>query len=318
LTSARQPTSLFASQVLIRLNRLEIIVNVAFIGLGYMGLPMARNLAAAGHALTVYNRTAARADLIAGQARVARTPAGAVASADAVITMLADDHAVEGVVFDGGLLDSLPRGAVHISMSTISVALSQRLAEAHAARVQGYLAAPVFGRPEAAAEGKLFIVAAGAPDVVQKCEPLFEAMGQKTLAAGENPVFANVVKLTGNFLIACVIEGLGESVAVVRKYGMDPAMFMEILTSTLFAAPVYKTYGSLIVQEKYDPAGFRLQLGLKDVGLAQAAAEAVSAPMPFASVIHDKALAGIANGLADKDWSSLAHVSAQQAGLHRE
>lgn len=293
-------------------------MNVAFLGLGHMGLPMARSIASAGHSLAVYNRSTGRAESMSGLARVARTPADAVVSADAVITMLADDRAVEGIVFSSGLLDSLPRGAVHISMSTISVALSQRLAEAHAARGQLYVAAPVFGRPEAAAEQKLFIVASGAGDAVQKCELLFRAMGQRTFTAGENPVFANVVKLTGNFLIACVIEGLGESVAVVRKHGMDPRMFMEILTNTLFEAPVYKTYGNLIVQEKYDPAGFRLQLGLKDVRLAMAAAEAVSAPMPFASIIHDKALAGIANGMADKDWSSLAQVSAQQAGLSRE
>jgi 3-hydroxyisobutyrate dehydrogenase-like beta-hydroxyacid dehydrogenase len=289
-------------------------MKIGFIGLGHMGSPMARNLMKAGHELTVYNRTRSKAESLG--ARVANTPADAAREADAVITMLADDDAVKEVVFGAdGLANTLRPGAIHVSMSTISVALSQQLAAEHAEHKQGYVAAPVFGRPQAAEEAKLFVVVAGRPDAVKKCEPLFAAIGQRTFPMGDDPVKANVVKLSGNFLIASVIETLGEALSLVRKYNVDPERYLEMLTSTLFTAPVYKTYGDLIVNEKFEPAGFRLKLGLKDVRLAMAAAEAQAVPMPVASVIRDHALEGIANGMGDKDWSSLAEVVSKNAGL---
>jgi 3-hydroxyisobutyrate dehydrogenase-like beta-hydroxyacid dehydrogenase len=290
-------------------------MKVGFIGLGQMGRPMAANLKKAGHELIAYNRTRAKAEQLG--ARVANTPADAARDAEVVVTMLADDEAVKEVVFGAdGLASTLRPGAIHVSMSTISVALSQELAEEHREHKQEYVAAPVFGRPQAAEAAKLFVVVAGEPGAVKKCEPLFEAMGQRTFPMGDEAPKANVVKLSGNFLIASVIETLGEALSLVRKYDIDPEKYVEMLTSTLFVAPVYKTYADLIVKEQFEPAGFRLKLGLKDVRLALAAAEAQSVPMPVASVIRDHALEGVANGMGDKDWSSLAQVVSNNAGLN--
>ncbi len=292
-------------------------MKVAFIGLGNMGTPMARNLLRAGHEVTVWNRTLSKADVLRPEGvKVAKSPAEAVEGVEAVITMLADDPAVESAVLQaGGVAERLPKGAVHISMSTISVALTRRLAEEHARRGQQYIAAPVFGRPEAAEAGKLFVVAAGEKSTVERYKPLLEALGQRVFVIGEKPEMANVVKLSGNFLIASVIESLGEAIALTRKYGIDPHEYVDFLTNTLFAAPVYKTYGNLIADEKYQPAGFKMRLGLKDVRLALSAAEAVDAPMPFASVIRDHMLTAIARGMEDLDWSSTAKLAAANAGL---
>ncbi len=290
-------------------------MNVGFIGLGKMGEAMARNLLKAGHKLTVFNRTRRKAEeLEAEGARVAGTPAEA--AGDVLLTMLADDTALEGVMFGGAnVVAALARGATHVSMSTISVALSKRLAEAHEKAGQAFVSAPVFGRPEAAAAARLFIVAAGPSAALKRCQPLFDAMGQKTFVFGEDPVAANVVKLAGNFLIGSVIESLGEALALVRKYGIDPHRLLEFLTSSLFAAPVYKTYGTLIAEDKYQPVGFKMSLGLKDVRLALAAAEAAAVPMPVASLIRDRLTAGMARGMQDDDWSSFARLVAESAGL---
>ncbi|HEY2496836.1 MAG TPA: NAD(P)-dependent oxidoreductase [Candidatus Angelobacter sp.] len=292
-------------------------MNIAFIGLGNMGSAMARNLIKAGHALTVYNRSRNRADELAPLgARVAATPGEAAAKAEVAITMLADDHALESVVFEkAGMLGSLPASAIHISMSTISVALSRRLAAAHAERRQHYVSAPVFGRPEAAAAAKLFVVAAGPAAQIDRCRPLFDAMGQKTFIAGEDASGANLMKLAGNFLITAVIEGLAESFALVRKAGLDANLFLEILTSSLFNAPIYKTYGALIASEKFEPAGFKLPLGLKDNRLLLAAAEEMSVSMPMASLVRDRFLAALAQGMGELDWSAISKISAKEAGV---
>jgi 3-hydroxyisobutyrate dehydrogenase-like beta-hydroxyacid dehydrogenase len=292
-------------------------MKIAFLGLGNMGSHMARHLLHAGHDVTVWNRTPSKADGLRAQgAKVGKSTGATVKDADAVITMLADDHAVESAVLhSGGVLDHLPRGGVHISMSTISVALSQKLAEEHGKRGQQYVAAPVFGRPDAAEAGKLFVVAAGEKSAVERCKPLLEALGQRVFVLGDKPEMANVVKLSGNFLIASVIESLGEAIALTRKYGIDPHDYVEFLTNSLFAAPVYKTYGGIIAEEKYQPAGFKLRLGLKDVRLALAAAEAVDAPLPFASVVRDHMLTAIGHGMEDMDWSSTAKLAAETAGL---
>lgn len=228
-------------------------MKVGFIGLGSMGSEMARNLIKAGHELTVYNRTRSHAEPFAALgARIAATPSEAARDVDTVITMLADDRALEAVVFGSdGMMDSLTEGCAHISMSTISVAFSRRLKEAHREKRQHYISAPVFGRPEAAAAAKLFIIAAGPPQQVQRCQPLFDAMGQRTFNAGEDAPAANVIKITGNFLITTVIESLAESFALVRKSGMDPNLFLEIMTNSLFTAPVYKTYGALVAAQKF-------------------------------------------------------------------
>jgi 3-hydroxyisobutyrate dehydrogenase-like beta-hydroxyacid dehydrogenase len=291
-------------------------MDVGFIGLGNMGTPMALNLIKAGHRVVVYNRTRSKAGALAAKgARIADRIAD-TCRGDALITMLSDDAAVEGVIFGSdGALASLGRDAVHISMSTISVALSERLAAVHAKAGQGYVAAPVFGRPEAAAAAKLFIIAAGADATIARCSPLFYAMGQRTIVIGENPADANVTKLTGNFLIASVLESLGEAFALVRKSGIDSRRFLDSLTGTLFSAPVYQTYGSIIAEEKIPSGGFKMSLALKDMRLALAAADAKTVPMPIASLIRDHLLEGVAQGEGDSDWSGLARLSARSAGL---
>jgi 3-hydroxyisobutyrate dehydrogenase-like beta-hydroxyacid dehydrogenase len=294
-------------------------MKVGFIGLGNMGAAIARNLIKAGHSLTVYNRTRSRADAFASLgASVAETPAEAAIDAEALITMLADDRAVEDVIFaPGKAIETLPAGAVHISISTISVRLSRRLAESHRTKHQHYLAAPVFGRPDAAA-AKLFIVAAGPAAQIERCRPLFDAIGQKTFIVGEEAQAANVIKLAGNFLITTVIESLGEAFAFGRKFGVDPHAFLDILTNSLFTAPVYRNYGSMIASDKFEPAGFKLPLGLKDNRLLLAAAEEAQVPMPMASLVHDRFVAALAQGLGESDWAAIARISYKEAGLRQE
>jgi len=291
-------------------------MKVGFVGLGAMGRPMARNLLKAGHEVTVYNRTRARSEeLTRDGAKVAASPAE-TASGEVVITMLADDHALEDVLLgSGNLLSKLRPEQVHVSMSSISVELSRNLVEAHRRHGTAYVSAPVFGRPEAAEAAKLFVVAAGPKAALAKCEPLFSAMGQKTFILGEDPPAADVVKLSGNFLIVSTLECLGEAFALVRKYGIDPQQYLDMLTNSFFSAPFQKNYGGIIAQQKYDPPGFSLRLGAKDVRLILAAADAANVPMPVASVLHDRFLTGISRGLGEKDWSAIAQLAAESAGL---
>ena len=291
-------------------------MKVGFIGLGQMGSAMAINLLKAGHEVTVYNRSRNKAEALAGQgAKVAATVADACGG-EAVFTMLAHDDALSAVVDgDGGVLASLGKGAIHISASTISVAMSERLTKDHAAAGQRFVSAPVFGRPEAAAAAKLFIAAAGAPDAIEAVTPLFEAIGQRTFVLGEEPKAANLVKLSGNFLIAAVIESLGEAMALVEKGGVDRHAYLDLLTSTLFNAPVYKTYGGLIADRKFKPAGFTAPLGQKDIRLALAAGEALNVPLPLASLLRDRFLTLLAHGGEDLDWSAIGALAAKDAGL---
>jgi 3-hydroxyisobutyrate dehydrogenase-like beta-hydroxyacid dehydrogenase len=235
---------------------------------------------------------------------------------EAVFTMLAHDDALSAVVHgDGGVLASLGKGAVHISASTISVAMSERLTKEHAAAGQSFVAAPVFGRPEAAAAAKLFIAAAGAPDAIQSVTPLFDAIGQRIFVLGDEPKSANLVKLSGNFLIASVIESLGEAMALVEKGGVDRHAYLDLLTATLFNAPVYKTYGGLIADRKFQPAGFTAPLGHKDIRLALAAGEALNVPLPLASLLRDRFLNLLAHGGEELDWSAIGALAAKDAGL---
>jgi 3-hydroxyisobutyrate dehydrogenase-like beta-hydroxyacid dehydrogenase len=286
-----------------------------FIGLGKMGAGMATNLLKAGHEVTVYNRTAdKRQALVADGAHAAETVADACRG-EAVITMLANDSALESVALgDDGLIGSLGKGAVHICMATISVGLSERLAALHAAAGQYYVAAPVFGRPDAAAAAKLFIVTAGAKTALDICQPLFASLGQRTFVIGDHPPMANLVKLSGNYLIAAVIEALGEAMALVGKGGIDRLEYLDILTSTLFGAPVYRTYGELIAEGKFQPAGFAAPLGLKDMRLTLAAAETLRVPMPLASLLRDRFLALLAQGGEQLDWSAIGQLAAKDAG----
>jgi 3-hydroxyisobutyrate dehydrogenase-like beta-hydroxyacid dehydrogenase len=290
-------------------------MRIGFIGLGQMGAGMALNLVKAGHEVTVYNRTRAKAaDLVAHGAKAA-TGVAEACRGDVVVTMLADDDAVESVCHgDGGLLASLGRDTIHVSSSTISVALSERLTATHRDKGQRYVAAPVFGRPTAAAAGQLFVVAAGAADTIRAVMPLFEAIGQRSFVVSEEPKAANLVKLSGNFLIATVIEALGEAMALVAKGGIDKKEYLELLTSTLFGAPVYKTYGTLIAEGKFEPAGFAAPLGQKDIRLALAAGEALRVPLPLASLLRDRFLTLLAHGGDKLDWSAIGQLAAKDAG----
>jgi 3-hydroxyisobutyrate dehydrogenase-like beta-hydroxyacid dehydrogenase len=289
-------------------------MKIGFIGLGQMGSAIAENLIRAGHDLVLYNRSREKAEALAkGGAHVA----GSIAEAcqEVVWTMLADDVAVEQVVCgENGILGSLPAGALHISSSTIGVALCERLAEAHGARGQRFVAAPVFGRPEAAKAALLYVIAAGARDAIDTAAPLFEAIGKRSFVVAETPKTAILVKLSGNFLIAAVIESLGEAMALVAKGGVDKRQYLEILTSTLFDAPAYKTYGALIADGAFEPAGFAAPLGLKDLRLALAAAEELRAPMPIASLLRDRFLTLLANGGEGLDWSAIGSIAAWEAG----
>jgi 3-hydroxyisobutyrate dehydrogenase-like beta-hydroxyacid dehydrogenase len=291
-------------------------MKIGFIGLGRMGAGMAHNLLRAGNELTVYNRSREKAEVLSKEgARVADSPADACSDADAVFTMLADDPAVEQVVFsEKGVASALRKNAVHISSSTISTALSRRLAAEHASRGQGYLSAPVFGRPEAAEGKKLLVVVAGERKLAEHYAPLFDAIGRQTFVIGAEPWQANALKVCGNFMIASMMEAFAEAFATLRKADVPPHAFLEIM-STLFGSPVYSNYGRLIADGKFEPAGFALRLGLKDVRLVLQTAEECAAPMPLASLIHDQFVSAMAHGQADQDWASVAKVAARNAGL---
>jgi 3-hydroxyisobutyrate dehydrogenase-like beta-hydroxyacid dehydrogenase len=291
-------------------------MKVGFIGLGQMGAAMAANLLKAGHEVTVYNRSPDKARPLSALGAQVATSVADACRGEAIITMLANDDAVRSVVFDdGGVLASADVGAAHISMSTISVALSTQLASAHADARQRFIAAPVFGRPQAAAAAQLFIVAAGAKSAVDDYAALFDAIGQKLFYLGVDPPAANLVKLSGNFLIASVIESLGEALALIGKAGIDQRAYLDVLTSTLFNVPLYKIYGGLIVDRKFEPAGFAAPLGLKDIRLTLAAAEQLQVAMPVASLLRDRFLTLLARGGEAQDWSAIARLSAADAGL---
>jgi len=289
-------------------------MDVGFIGLGNMGAGMATNLIKAGHTVTAYNRSPDKVQALVGQGgRAAHTVAEACAG-DVVISMLADDDAVAAVTLgDGGILASARAGTVHVSSSTISVGLARRLAEAHADAGQQFVSAPVFGRPDAAAAARLFVVAAGTPAAVGVVEPLLDAIGQRTFVVSEAPEAANLVKLSGNFLIGSVIESIGEAMALVDKGGVNKHQYLEILTSTLFTAPVYKTYGALIADERFEPAGFAASLGHKDIRLVLTAAEELRVPLPIASLLRDRFLTLLANGGEHLDWSAVGSLAARDA-----
>jgi 3-hydroxyisobutyrate dehydrogenase-like beta-hydroxyacid dehydrogenase len=284
-------------------------MKVGFIGLGQMGSAMATNLVKAGHEVMVWNRSPDKAAaLVAAGAQLAETPAAA-AQGDVVMTMLADDTALEAVVYgDGGILTA---PALHVSHSTIGVALADRLAR----DADRYISAPVFGRPPAAEAGTLFIVAAGADDLIDRCEPLFEAIGQRVFRVGTTPSSANLVKLSGNFMIMAAVEAMAEAMTLSEKGGVDRATLLEVLTGTLFSAPVYKTYGDMLVAEAFKPAGFAAPLGLKDMNLVDAAAGRSLTPMPLLGIVRDHLRTAIALEGEDVDWAGAGLAVRRAAGL---
>lgn len=292
-------------------------MHLAFIGLGRMGAPMAANLLSAGHRVTVYNRTPSPEILqtLPG-AHVATSVAEACAGATHIFTMLADDAAMEAVAFGpGGLVASLAPGAVHVACSTLSGALINRLEAAHLTAGQQLVAAPVIGRPPAAAARQLAILAAGPPDAMLRTLPLLEAMGRKVFVLSEAPRAASLVKLGVNFLTASAIEAMGEAMALVGKGGVDRERFLEVLTTTLFDSPIYKIYGALIATQSFSPPGMRAALGRKDIKLVLEEAEALDVPMPLAGLLRDRSTRLIAQGGEDLDWAAITGLALQDAGL---
>jgi 3-hydroxyisobutyrate dehydrogenase-like beta-hydroxyacid dehydrogenase len=290
-------------------------MKVGFIGMGNMGAGMASNLLKAGHEVTVFNRTPEKARAVVEQgARLAAT-VSAACRGDAVFTMLSNDEAVENLVFaSDGILSSLRQGSVHVSSSTISGALSQRLSQEHAKHGQQYIAAPVFGRPEAAAAAELIVVAAGEPTALETARPLVEAIARKVFVVGDAPQAANLIKLSGNFLTAAVIESLGEAFALIAKSGIDRWQYLDIVTS-LFNAPAYHIYGALIASGLFEPAAFAAPLGQKDIRLLLATADSLGVAMPVASLLRDRFLTLLAHGGHGLDWSAIGGLAARDAGV---
>ena len=294
---------------------------VGFVGLGQMGTAMAANLAAAGRRVIAYIRRPEQAGKLTALGLKPTTNFSDLFDCEVVISMLPDDAAVRKIVFGreaigvDGLAPGLRPGAIHLSMSTISTAAASELAGEHALNGQGYVAAPVFGNPDAAKARQLYIVTAGTAADVGRCRPLLDSLGQRTFVVGGDPAQANLVKLFGNMMTATTLEMLGEIVAVFRKRGLDPAPFLDIMTSTMFGGRAHEIYGAKIVKERYAP-GFRLPLALKDVRLALAEADSAGVPMPSVGVVRDRMMTGIARGYADLDWSVLGLVAAEEAGLH--
>jgi 3-hydroxyisobutyrate dehydrogenase-like beta-hydroxyacid dehydrogenase len=279
-------------------------MNVGFIGLGQMGRPMVERLKGAGHSLKVYNRTRSSIEIV--------EKADAVLDTEIVITMLADDAAVRAVWLDSGLAARLPKSTLHINMATVSMGISRLLRGIQGDR---YVAAPVFGRPPLAAQGQLDIIAAGTPESIRRCEPLFKVLGKQTFVVGEDPAKANAVKIARNFLLSTVIESLGEAFALVRKCGIDPHRFLEVLSNTSLGSPAYKNYGKMIVDQAWTPAQFAMPLGVKDVELALSTAREAGMDLPSGNLIRKHLLEAIAAGRAEQDWAALAGKLATDAGL---
>ena len=290
-------------------------MDVGFIGLGTMGSRIVANLVKAGHKVRVWNRSRPPVDALARAGATAVSTAREAFSGDAVFSMLADDAAVQAVI--DPLLEGAPKGLVHVNMATISVALARELAAQHKQRGLTYISATVFGRPELAAAGKLTIVVAGEPGAIARLQPLFDVIGQKTYPMGSQPERANVVKLAGNFMLGAAVEAMSEASAMASRYGIPPADFLKVLSEGVFSAPAYISYGAAIASQRYEPAGFRLALTLKDLRLALTAADQVAAPMPLADVVHDSLLDAFANGDGERDLAALAKVSLRRAGLEK-
>jgi 3-hydroxyisobutyrate dehydrogenase-like beta-hydroxyacid dehydrogenase len=293
---------------------------LGFIGLGNMGAAIAANLLKAGYGLRVYNRTAAKAaPLVEQGATLPSKPAEVAQPGGIVLTMVADDHALEELCLaSGSFVERLGSGGIHISMSTIAPATAERLAEHHAKYGVTYLASPVFGRPEAAAAAKLWVCTSGPSAAKQRVQPILAAIGQGVFDFGEGVASANVVKLCGNFLIASAIESLAESLTLAEKNGVDKKAVADMLGKSILACPVYQGYSKQIAEERFEPAGFRLALGLKDITLALQAATAKSMPMPVGSLLRDRWLASVAKGRENFDWTAVALSVAEDAGLKKE
>lgn len=289
-------------------------MKIGFLGLGGMGAAMAANLIKAGHQVVVWNRSPGAAEPLVALGAVAATAPVQAFDVELVISMLADDNSTRAVLLGSGALASAKAGLVHLSMATLSTALVGELVELHREQGVEFVAAPVFGRTDVAAAGKLNILVAGPEAAIAKAQPVLDVLGQKTWPLGDDPLRAVAVKIAGNFMIASAIEAMGESAALVKTYGVAPGEFMEIMGNTLFNAPVYRNYRALIAEQRFDPAAFRLVLGLKDVGLALSAGQEQHVPLPFASILRDNLLEAIAHGDGELDWSALSQVALRKSG----
>jgi len=291
-------------------------VNITFVGIGHMGAPMVERLLASGFPVTVHNRTKERAlPLLEKGALWAETPAQGASRCEILATMVADDKALETLLVPGGILDAMPEGAIHLSFSTISVDYARSLAKRHGDHGQGFVSAPVFGRPEAVREGRLRLLCAGKEDSVRKVLPLLSALGPRIFPLGENPETANLVKLSGNFMIASVLEALGETFALTRKAGVDPSLFLEIVNDSLFRSPLYENYGRIMAEKRYGTPGFTMDLGLKDVNLVLDAAESLRVPLPLGGILRDSFLSGLSRGRQSLDWSAVVLSHYERAGI---
>jgi 3-hydroxyisobutyrate dehydrogenase-like beta-hydroxyacid dehydrogenase len=290
-------------------------MNVGVIGLGQMGVGMADSLLRAGHKVTVWNRTPGKADAFVAKGALKADTLADAFQCEVVISMLSDDQAVREAILDSGVLEQAGKGVVHLSASTISVALGQELEQAHARAGVGFLSSPVMGRPNVAAAGQLNLLVGGDPALIEKVRPVLEAVGKATWPVGEQPHKANVVKLAMNFSLIAAIGTLGEAFTLARSWGVEAGTLAEVMTNTVFDAPAYKIYAPLIVEERFDPPGFKLALGLKDVREALKAGDAKAVPMPLANVLRDALLEAVAHGGAEKDVSAVGAVSARRAGL---
>ncbi|MFJ2862678.1 NAD(P)-dependent oxidoreductase [Kitasatospora sp. NPDC087314] len=287
---------------------------VGFVGLGAMGQGMAGSLLRAGHTVRVWNRSPEPVAVMAAQGAEAAGTLAEVFAADTVVSMLANDEAVERLLLDPALLSGAA-ATLHVNMASVSVGLAERAEAVYAEHGIGYLAAPVLGRPPVAAAGRLNILAAGAPELLARAEPLFAAMGERTWHFGASPRQANTAKISTNFLLACAIESMAEACSLAEAHGVRPTDLVEMLAGTLFPGPVYSGYGAMVAERRYEPAGFRLPLGLKDVGLALEAGAARNVPLPFGGILRDAFLDALAHGDADKDWAAVAAVARRRAGL---
>lgn len=292
-------------------------MKIGFLGLGKMGSGIAANLVRAGHEVTVWNRSAQKAEqLVAQGAVLAKTPKAAASGRELVMTMLGDDAALDQVLQgNDGLLEGLDRGALHVSLSTIAVSTAERVTALHADRGQRFLSAPVFGRPDAAAAAKLFIVAAGAEPDFNTANALFPSISQRVFYLGKIPSSANLVKLCGNFMILAAIECMAEAMTLALKGGVPKKEFIEVMTGTMFDSPIYRSYGEVLVEERFKPAGFAAPLGLKDMRLVGQAGETLRVPMPVLNVLRDHLLQAIGSDGEDIDWSSIGRTVAKNGGL---
>jgi len=289
-------------------------MKIGFIGLGRMGHHVAANLMKAGHDVTVWNRSQAPVEALAAKGAIAaKTPEDAL-QGDAVFSMLSNDQVMRDVGLAGPLLEKAAKNLIHINLATISAAFAKELAAAHAARGLGYISAPVFGRPEMAEAAQLVLVAGGPAEQISKMQPVLEAIGSRTvpLDAAEK---ANLFKIAGNFMIAAEMAATGEAFALLRKGGVDPALFHDVLGGRLFTGAVFKNYGGMILNRAYEPAGFLLTLGLKDVNLARSAAEGLGMTLPTAELLKANYDQAIEWGWQDKDWSAVGEVPAKKAGV---